>query len=142
VLFGWDGIMGRHDAYRIIDEAAKGSWFYRIVISPDPQSEDSKQDLHLRAITEHTMQTLEDRLQKPIAWVGAIHADHTNIRHVHLVAVVSRKLDKEDLAALRQTATEASLEQRRYRDLQIEQHAAVSTRAQLETPGWELAYNL
>jgi hypothetical protein len=142
VLFGWDGIMGRNDAYRIIDDAAKGSLFYRIVLSPDPQAEDSNQDLHLRAITEQTMQTLEDRLQTPVAWVGVVHADHTDVRHVHIVAVVSGRLGKEDFAALRHAATEASLEQRRLRDLQNEQHVADNKRAQYETPGWELAYNI
>ena len=43
-LFGSDGLMGRWQAYRMIDEAAKGSLFFRFVISPDPQKEDTKRD--------------------------------------------------------------------------------------------------
>ncbi len=54
-LFGSDGVLGRSQAYRMIDDAAKGTVFYRIVISPDPEKEDTKKDLHLWTITEQTM---------------------------------------------------------------------------------------
>ena len=39
----------------MIDEAGQGSLFYRLVISPDPRTEDAEQDLHLREIIEKTM---------------------------------------------------------------------------------------
>src|SRR5438093_12869053 len=68
-LFNGDGAMGRWQAYQMIDEAKKGSLFFRFVISPDPTREDSEKDLHLREITEKTMQTLEERVHKQIAWV-------------------------------------------------------------------------
>src|SRR6266566_6313557 len=61
-LFGSDGLMGRYQAYRMIDEAEKGSVFFRIVISPDPKGEDTKQDLRLREVTEQTMDALEERM--------------------------------------------------------------------------------
>ena len=35
-LFGSDGVMERFEALRMIDQAHKGSAFFRIVISPDP----------------------------------------------------------------------------------------------------------
>ena len=41
-LFGSDGFMGRHEAYRMIDEAEKGSVFFRFVISPDPKQRTQK----------------------------------------------------------------------------------------------------
>src|SRR6266567_2536632 len=41
-LFGWDGAMGRYEAYRMVDAAAKGSSFFRIKISPDPKTENTK----------------------------------------------------------------------------------------------------
>ena len=41
----------------MIDRAEKGSVFFRLVISPDPKKEDKDQDLHLRDVTETTMQT-------------------------------------------------------------------------------------
>src|SRR5438105_7843258 len=63
-LFNADGAMGRWQAYHMIDESQQGSLFYRVVISPDPKGEDSEKDLHLREITEKTMQTLEERLKK------------------------------------------------------------------------------
>src|SRR5437763_1571762 len=85
-LFGSDGKMDRTDAYRMIDAAAKGSNFFRFVISPDPQKEDTEQDLHLREITEKTMHHLEERMQKPLHWVAAVHDDHALHRHIHVVA--------------------------------------------------------
>src|SRR5713101_4113927 len=54
-LFGTDGLLGRWQAYRMIDTAEKGSVFFRFVISPDPTQEDRAKDLHLREITEQTM---------------------------------------------------------------------------------------
>src|SRR5947199_1892686 len=80
-LFGIDGLMGRWQAYQLIDEAEKGSFFFRFVISPDPKAEDSEKDLFLREITEQTMQSLEERLQKPLQWVAAEHNDHAPHRH-------------------------------------------------------------
>ena len=47
-LFGIDGLMGRWQANRMIDEAAKGSYFYRFALSPDPKQEDTAKDVHLR----------------------------------------------------------------------------------------------
>src|SRR5437016_2791048 len=96
VLFNSDGAMGRWQAYQMIDTAAKGSLFFRFVISPDPRGEDSQRDLHLREVTEQTMQTLEERLHKPISWVAAEHNDHAPHRHVHVVAVVPGRLHVQD----------------------------------------------
>jgi len=116
-LFGSDGLMGRYEAYRMVDEAEKGSLFYRIVISPDPQQEDTDKDLFLRDITEQTMQSLEDHFQKHLQWVAATHDDHAPHRHVHVVAVVPGRLQVQDFQLLRQTATQAAVAQRKERDL-------------------------
>src|SRR5437764_8838923 len=62
-LWGVDGKMERQEAYHMIDEAQKGSYFFRFVISPDPAQEDTQRDLFLRDITEHTMLGLENRLR-------------------------------------------------------------------------------
>src|SRR5438270_9411266 len=70
-LFGSDGGMGRWQAYRLIDEAEKGSFFFRFVISPDPKQEDSGKDLFLREVTEQTMLRLEEHLHKEVSWVAA-----------------------------------------------------------------------
>src|SRR6266700_5333005 len=124
-LFGWDGAMGRYDAYRMIDEAEKGSVFYRFMLSPDPKQEDTKQDLALREVTEKMMLRLEEHIKRQVQWVGAIHADHAPHRHVHIVAVVPGRLQKQEFEALphvlRSAATEAALEQRQELDLAREQ---------------------
>ena len=120
-LFGIDGLMGRNQAYRLIDQAEEGSVFYRFVISPDPQREDMRRDLHLREVTEHTMQTLMARLKQEVQWVAAEHDDHAPHRHVHVVAVTKGKLYPRDFEAMRQRATEAALFQRKERDLAREQ---------------------
>src|SRR3982750_5032295 len=44
-LFGSDGEMSRADAYQMIDEAGKGSLFYRFVLSPNPKGADNTHDL-------------------------------------------------------------------------------------------------
>ena len=118
-LFGSDGVMDRKDAYRIIDEAPRGSIFYRFVISPDPKREDRNHDLDMRDISEQTIKALEDLLdaKEPIEWIAATHADHTPHLHTHVIAVVPKRLYQADLAFLTHRATKASLEQRRVLDL-------------------------
>jgi hypothetical protein len=120
-LFGVDELMGRDQAYRLIDEAPKGSIFYRFVLSPDPKKEDMRRDLHLREVITHTMQTLERRLKQEVQWVAVEHDDHAPHRHVHVVAVVKGRLHPRDFQAMRQRATEAALFQRKERDLAREQ---------------------
>ena len=132
-LFGIDGLMGRYAAYRMIDEAEQGSFFYRFAISPDPKGEDTKRDLFLREITEKTMQSLEDRFKKPLQWVAVEHDDHAPHRHVHVLAIVPGRLQVQDFQALRQTATESAVEQRKHRDLIQEQMRTKGEEAQ-----WEL----
>src|SRR6266566_6014686 len=74
-LFNADGKVERGDAYAMIDQAANGSYFFRLVISPDPTREDSDKNLALRELTEKTIASLEDHFQRPLQWVAAIHAD-------------------------------------------------------------------
>lgn len=120
-LFNAEGLLGRWEAYRMIDTAAEGSRFFRFVISPDPEKEDSYQDLSLRDIAAQTMLSLEDRLQRPLSWAATIHQDHAPHRHVHIVAVVPGRLYTHDFQAMRQTATEACLAERQERDLRLSQ---------------------
>src|SRR5437588_6945241 len=122
-LFGWDGALGRYEAYRMVDEAEKGSSYFRIKISPDPKTEDTKRDLSLREVTETIMQTFEERIQRAVQWVAAEHDDHTPKRHVHVLAVSRGRLYREDLQAIIQKATEVCLEQRHALDLAREQQA-------------------
>jgi hypothetical protein len=122
-LFGSDGPMQRLEAYEFIDTAPKGTAFFTIIISPDPAGEDNKRDLDMRAITQTAMQTIEERVRTPVIWVAAVHDDHTDKRHVHALASVQGRLEKPDLLRLRDATTQACLEQRRERDLQMERYA-------------------
>ena len=46
-LFGHDGALSLTQADRIIDEAKKGTNFFRLVLSPDPKQEDRLKDLDM-----------------------------------------------------------------------------------------------
>src|SRR5437588_358782 len=131
-LFGSDGGMGRWQAYQMIDEAEKGSLFFRFVISPDPKGEDTGKDLFLREVTEKTMLRLEEHIQKAVFWVAAEHDDHAPHRHVHVVAVVPGRLQVQDFQYMRLAATEAALAQRKERDLAREQQEREREEAQWE----------
>ena len=104
----------------MIDQAGEGSFFYRLVLSPDPIGEDTRQDLDMRELTLHTMQELDTRLNKALVWVGALHADHAPHRHIHILAVSPRRLTVRDFARLRLEATRESLAQRRALDFDRE----------------------
>src|SRR5258708_26353685 len=116
-LFQADGKVERAEVYTMIDQADNHSYFFRLVISPDPQREDSDKNLSLREITERTIQSLEDRFQRPLQWVAAIHADHAEHRHVHAIAIVPERLNVQDIQRMRSAATEEAQEQRRHLDL-------------------------
>ena len=116
LLFGPSGTMGRYEAYQCITEAPKGSYFYRLKLSPDPKQEDVKRDLHMHKLTRAMMNGLEKRLKTAIAWAGSLHDDHTNIRHVHILAVIPRRLQTYELEFLIREATALSLSQRRLLD--------------------------
>jgi hypothetical protein len=122
-LFGIDGAIERREAYRMVDEAEAGSSFFRIKISPDPKTEDTKQDLHLRDVTEQTMQMVAERVHKHVQWVAAEHDDHTPKRHVHVLAVVKGRLTPQDMQAVIQRATDACLAQRQELDHRVAQQA-------------------
>ncbi len=120
-LFGSDGIMNRGEAYRMIDEAENGSVFFRLKISPDAKTEDTKRDLFLQEVTQKTLDTLEQRIGTSVSYVASIHDDHTDLRHVHVLAIVKGRLNAADFKAMRETATSVSLEQRKSRDQFAEQ---------------------
>jgi hypothetical protein len=114
---GLDGPLTRDDLYDLIDNAPKGTNFFRLVISPDPRKEDTERDLDLRAVTEHMLSALGEKLGQQIAYAGAIHDDHAPHRHVHVIALIQGKLTREHFTLLREHATEVALLQRRERDL-------------------------
>jgi hypothetical protein len=123
-LFGAADSMGRYEAYQFINDAPKGTYFYRLKLSPDPVTEDTKRDLHMQKLTRQMMQGLEKRLKTAIPWAGALHDDHTDKRHVHILAAIPRRLQKYELEALIRQATTICREQRRVLDLSIDRHVS------------------
>ena len=115
-LFTSGSPMTRLEAYQFIDDAPKGTHFYTVIINPDPTSEDTHKDLDMRQITLTTMQSIEAIVQTPVTWVAAIHDDHTDKNHVHALAAVNRRLDTPELNRIRETTTQACLEQRKELD--------------------------
>jgi hypothetical protein len=117
-LFGFDGLVTKQSAYRMIDEAPKkGRYYYRVIISPDPRREDRYKDLSLRSLTRATMLRLEERYGNSIQFVAAIHDDHASHRHVHALVILNgRRLTRDDFAALRDHARNRALTERRYKD--------------------------
>ena len=106
----------KHEAYRMIDEAGRGTKFVRIVISPDPLYEDTHRDLDMRGLTEATIAALERRLRRPVRFIATLHDDHTDKRHVHLIALVNRPLGRRDFRALIRTATFEARKERQMLD--------------------------
>lgn len=134
-LFNADGKMDRREAYTMIDQADKNSYFFRLVISPDPKTEDQGRNLSLRELAERTMHSLEDRFQCPLQWVAAIHADHADHRHIHAIAILPERLQVQDFQRMRGVATEAALEQLQQLDVLRESR----TQSQEQSDGLELA---
>lgn len=137
-LFTADGNVTRTAVYGMIDQAKKNSYFFRLVISPDPKSEDSGKNLSLREITERTIQSLEDRFQQPLQWVATIHADHAEHRHIHAIAIVPERLNVRDFQCMRTAATGAALEQVQQLALAREQREL--SQEQSEGLGLELSW--
>lgn len=116
-LFGQDGALDRKQAYQLIDQAPKGTFFFRLVISPDAKREDSRRDLNLKALTRTTLQRLEERLGRSLQFIAAEHNDPTEKnRHVHAIVLVKLKkgerLNIKDYQALREAAANAAYGQR------------------------------
>src|SRR5215813_418199 len=127
-LFGPAGSMGRYETYQFINEAPKGTLFYRFKLSPDPTTEDTKRDLHMQKLTRQMMHGLEKRLKTALPWAGALHDDHTDKRHVHILAAIPRRLQKYELEALIRDATTLCREQRRGLDLSLDRHISLLKR--------------
>jgi hypothetical protein len=115
-LFGAWGTLGRREAYQFITDAPDGTYFYRLKLSPDPMLEDQRRDLHMEKLTRALMKRLEKRFKTAIPWAAALHDDHTDIRHVHILAAVPRRLNMYELEWLIREATFLSQAQRRFLD--------------------------
>ncbi len=141
-LFDSDGAVERQEAYELIDESQKETQeikFYKIMISPDPKTEDTDKNLNMWELTTKTIEKLEKQLQQDIQFVAAVHRDHKPHGHVHIVACIKQRLNREDLKALRLAATEQALFQRKELDLARESKAHKQEKAQETSQGLELS---
>ena len=139
-LFNEDGRISRQQGYELVDNAEKGSVFWRIKISPDAVKEDIHRDLSMQEITERAINSLREKLGKEVQWVAAIHADHKPFRHIHVLAKLP-KLSRQEFQRLPDilinAATEAALEQRRELDLVREHRQPEKERTEREDEQWE-----
>jgi hypothetical protein len=118
-LYARYGISDKYAAYRAIDNAPEGTTFYRLVLNFDPRREDTFKDLDLRRITENTMKVLQRRFtHQKVQWFAAMHEKQqgTDLRHVHILALLNGRFRPRDLAAIRYAATAQARLQRRKLD--------------------------
>jgi len=118
-LYARYGISDKHAVYRAIDNAPEGTTFYRLVLNFDPRREDTFKDLNLRRITENTMKVLQRRFtHQKVQWFAVLHEKQqgTDLRHVHILALLNGCFTPRDLAAIRYAATAQARSQRRERD--------------------------
>jgi hypothetical protein len=135
-LFTAEGKVERSEAYAMIDQAAKTSYFFRFVISPDPKAEDQDKHLLLRELASKTVAALEDHFQRPVQWVATIHDDHAAHRHIHALAIVPGRLQVQDFQRMRSAATGEALAQRRHLDTTREQSREQGDGIGLELSKW------
>jgi len=104
----------KNQAYRKIDRAGEYVTFVRMIVSPDPNTEDKDRNLNLRDLTRETVKRLQKILRKKrtIDYLGIAHTDHSHHRHIHTICFLYGKIDPEALRKLHKAATEESLMQR------------------------------
>jgi hypothetical protein len=91
-LYGADGVMERLQAYQMIDDAEKGTIFFRLVISPDPATEDTEKDLHLAvSITREITHPFSDNYpwSSPGNYPGDFHRTHPWRRRHQFILLTS-----------------------------------------------------
>ena len=94
-------------------ESSEGTYFYRLTLAP---GEGRRVDADMHDWTRRVMDHLEERADE-CDWVAWAHRDHSNHDHVHVIAVLERRLDRDDLRDLREHAGEAwDRERERCRD--------------------------
>jgi hypothetical protein len=110
------------EAMRAIIRQAEGNYYYRVMMSP---GDDKDTHVDLKEWTRDSLLALEKDYGE-FTYVAVEHRDQTDHAHVHVVMVLDKKLSKEDLENLRDTATRL-YEQRRdwlepYKDIQQRDH--------------------
>ena len=80
ILFGHGGALTEEQVERMIDEAPDNTYFFRLILSPDPNGENQERNLDLWKLTKDIVELLELRLDREnLPFIGAEHNDHTDI---------------------------------------------------------------
>ena len=124
-LFGHGGEYTSDQALQMIDEAPANTYFFRMIVSPDPNTENKDKNLDLRLLTTQMVEWLEGRLNRQIPFIGAEHNDHTDIPHIHSIAFIQRRgremlIDRSMIKDLIEYATKMSLQQQQDLTQEIE----------------------
>src|SRR4051794_3376885 len=91
-LFGHDGTLTQEQVQKLIDEAPKNTYFWNLIVSPDPNGEENaNRKLNLQQLTKDLVKFLEQRLNRPLEFVGTVQNDHTDIPHVHALVLIQRR---------------------------------------------------
>jgi hypothetical protein len=120
-LFGHGGALIDEQVERMIDEAPDNTYFFRLILSPDPNGENQERNLDLWKLTKDIVEFLEQRLgRENLPFIGAEHNDHTDIPHVHALILIQRMgkemlIDKDTINAVRKMATDRALGQKQDR---------------------------
>jgi hypothetical protein len=110
ILFGKDGRLSKKDVETMLRRMPKGTYFYRIVLSPDPKSEDRDRMLSLESLTRRALSAFAQKKRRDLLDYAAVcHTDHTPHRHVHVVACFEKKLTRSDLFTLCTLTTRLAL---------------------------------
>lgn len=116
-LFNMDGGIDHALAETEIDLTAKNIYFFRMMISPDKQTENVDNTLDMEMFTKEAVLWLEERIGREIPFLSAVHTDTDN-RHTHSILFIARKgradkpITKEVINELRQAMHKtATLEQ-------------------------------
>jgi hypothetical protein len=115
----------KQEAYDLINNAPRGTIFYKMTINFHPLKEDRYKDLDLQYISSLTVREMQTRLGRIVPFFATIHDGHakTTLRHIHAICLVQGRLSKEDFGKLKtlwQTVTEEVRLQRSIRDRVLE----------------------
>ena len=101
--------LSKAEVYKEIELAAEtGEYHYRIVFAPG--TDQNAENVDMRAYAREMMNTLEVRTNQHIAWLGVEHVGedaHSRHGHVHIIATLDTRLDREDLHEMRMGATQS-----------------------------------
>jgi hypothetical protein len=130
-LFGKSGPLTKEQAERLFESASRNTYFWRMILSPDPNGENAEKNLDLWELSRDAVRWLEERLGREgeIGLIGAEHNDHTEIAHIHAILLIERKgrekiLTKDDINEFREAVAQMALGKKQDRQLAVEQQAA------------------